>query len=190
MEQNSKIGILIATFFALLVLCFGAAYLGYSFNQYQSRIDEQNYNFTQGRGEGEKVGHEKGFQEGYVAGLKEKGGYVLRDPTYQEVKEFLAADDSNNKSYIKDEHICTDFTAEVNNNAEKKGIRCATVYIIYPETGHSIVAFNTTDKGMIFIEPQFDREVKLVIGKSYSQTNGFLKQSGLDDTIIRYLMMW
>lgn len=190
MGDGNRAGFIIAIIFAVLVLCTGTAYLGYAFNQYQVKIDEQSYNFNLGKSEGEKIGHEKGYQEGYEAGKKGIGGYVLHDPTYKEMKDFLAADISNKKDYIENEHICTDFTAEVNNNAEEEGIRCATVYIIYPETGHSIVAFDTTDRGMIFIEPQYDREIKLPIGKSYSATNNFIKPADLDDTIVRYLIIW
>jgi hypothetical protein len=115
--------------------------------------------------------------------------YNLKDPTYQEMKDFLEADNTDTKPYEIDAHTCTDFSAEVNNNAEEAGIRCAAVYIIYPKTGHTIVAFNTTDKGLIFIEPQFDDEVILIIGESYAGINNYKSQQ-VDDTIQRYRIMW
>jgi len=193
MQSNNRPLIIFIVILTSLALCAGFAYIGYSFSQYQAKIDEESMNFNAGRSTGEKIGHEMGYQEGYEAGINEiresKDTYVTHDPTYQEMKNFLKADDSDAISYSKD-HSCTDFTTEVNNNAESKGIRCGTVYIIYAETGHSIVAFNTTDKGLIFIEPQYDREVKLQIGKSYALLNDFVKQSGLDDIIVRYLIMW
>jgi hypothetical protein len=78
----------------------------------------------------------------------------------------------------------------VNNNAEAKGIRCAVVDIFYPDGyGHTIVAFDTTDRGLIYIEPQFDQEVKLEVGRSYSQLNNFTA-APRDDTIKRYLVVW
>lgn len=175
---------------SILILCAGTGYLGYSFHRYELKIDEENYNFIQGKSEGEKIGYSRGYSEGYKIGLKEAQGYSLRDPTYQEMKEFLAHDTTDKFAYDKEKYVCTDFTAEVNNNAEKLGLRCATVYIIYPETGHSIIAFNTVDRGLIFIEPQFDKEVSLVIGKSYSEINGFIKPQDFNDTIVRYLIMW
>ncbi len=190
MRDESRTIYILAIILAVLVLCAGTAYLGYAFNQYQTKIDEQSYNFNLGKSQGEKIGHEKGYQEGYAAGKKGIDGYLLHDPTYEEMKAFVAADAANKKDYIENQHICTDFTEEVNNNAEAEGIRCATVYIIYPETGHSIVAFDTTDRGIIFIEPQYDREVDLPIGKSYSKTNNFIKPADLDDTIVRYLIIW
>jgi hypothetical protein len=155
-----------------LVLCAGFFYVGFSFNDYQSRQSAASYlNLGASVNPG-------------------KGVYVLHDPTYKEMKDFLSADTSDKAKYEEDSHTCTDYTTEVDNNAEKQGIRCATVYIIYGQTGHSIVAFSTTDRGIIFVEPQFDKEVKLTIGKSYSKENGFVKQDSLDDTIIRYLIMW
>ena len=117
------------------------------------------------------------------------GIYNLKDPTYKEMKDFLAEDKTDSMPYQIDAQTCTDFSAEVNNNAEEAGIRCAAVYIIYPKTGHTIVAFNTTDKGLIFIEPQFDDEVTLIIGESYAAINNY-KSQPVDDTIQRYRIMW
>lgn len=182
---------LFVVFIAVCLLCFGSGYVGYTYNQYEIRVDEQNYNYKQGQSAGEKIGYDRGYLEGYKIGLNETiSGYSRRDPTYQEMRDFLAEDDSDNIPYNRDGFICTDYSARVNNNAEEKGIRCGSVYIIYPETGHSIIAFDTTDKGLIFIEPQYDKEVKLKIGSSYSTLNGFLKMDDVDDTIVRYLIMW
>ena len=191
MTESKRTLSIFAVIVAVVVLCLGTGYIGYSYSQYALKIDEQNYNYKQGRTEGEKIGVVQGYKEGYSAGIKENAtGYILHDPTYQEMKTFLASDTADSKTYNKDQYICTDYTADVKNNAGKNGIRCAAVYIIYPETGHSIVAFNTTDKGLIFIEPQYDKEVKLIIGKSYSQINGFIEQSKIDDTVLRYLLTW
>jgi hypothetical protein len=185
---------LVAVVIITFVLCGGFFYVGSSYNQYQSKLDENNYNFSLGRTAGEKIGRETGFQEGYSAGINDakanKSVFTTHDPTYKEMKDFLAADKSDQSKYIENSHTCTDYTTEVNNNAEAAGIRCASVYIIYGLTGHSIVAFNTKDRGLVFVEPQFDKEVKLTIGKSYARENGFVKPDDLDDTIIRYLIMW
>ena len=92
--------------------------------------------------------------------------------------------------YIKDEYVCTDFSAEVNNNADALGIRCAIVDMFYPEGyGHTIVAFETLDRGLVFVEPQFDHEVSLIVGKSYSHINKYTPPPE-DDTIKRFLLIW
>lgn len=174
----------------ILVLCAGSAYLGFTYNQYELETSVRNLQDAQNGNPTDVIDYEKAYQQGYTAGLKgASSDHNLHDPTYQEMKEFLANDESDLKPYNSKEHICTDYTADVNNNAKKLGINCFSVYIIYPQTGHSIVAFDTTDKGMLFIEPQYDKEVTLDIGRSYSQSNGFVIQQDLDDTIVRYLII-
>lgn len=193
MRDKKRIFRFAAIILAVIILCIGAGYIGYSFSIYEAKINEQNLNYVQGRSEGEQIGAEKGFQEGYAQAIQngETGNvFNLHDPSYQEMKTFLASDNSDSKPYSEDQHICTDFTADVVNNANTLGIRCASVYIIYPETGHSIVAFDTTDRGVCFIEPQYDKEVTLVAGESYSNLNNFIKQGQMDDTIIRWIIIW
>jgi hypothetical protein len=191
METGHRALAIFAVFIGICILCAGAGYIGYNYSQYQAKVDEQNFNYVQGQNEGEKIGYNKGYQEGYQNGLKEAvSGYNMHNPTYQEMTEFLAGDKSNDIPYNKDSYICTDYTTQLNNNAEKQGLRCAAVYIIYPETGHSIIGFDTTDRGMIFIEPQYDKEVNLEAGKSYSRSNGFYNPDNVDDTIVRYLITW
>ncbi len=182
-----------AVIMTVVILCAGAGYAGYTFSIYEAKVNEQNLNYQQGRNEGEKIGSEKGYLEGYAQAIQnvETGdAFTLHDPSYQEMKAFLSSDNSDAQPYAEDQHICTDFTADVVNNAHKIGIRCAAVYIIYPETGHSIVAFDTPDRGVCFVEPQYDKEVKLSVGQSYSALNSFIKQGETDDTIVRWIIIW
>ncbi len=117
--------------------------------------------------------YDKGYEKGYEIGLghiyEERVGSLaeLRNPTYIELKEFLAADDTNNNAYVSGEYVCYDFVAELNNNAEAAGIRAAYVRIRSRNWAHALVAFETLDRGIIFIEPQSDKEVTLEIGKPY-----------------------
>jgi hypothetical protein len=144
-----------------------------------------------GHDQGKSEGYKIGYEAGYNSGLKvTNDGYTSRNPSYAEMKEFLTRDTTNHKSYLSEEYICTDFAAEVNNNAEADGIRCATVYINYIGAGHAIVAFETTDRGLLFVEPQYDKEVQLTVGKSYSKLNGFIQRDIVDDTIQRYRVIW
>ena len=48
----------------------------------------------------------------------------------------------------------------------KQGIR-ATLVIVYFKMEHTLVAFETIDRGLIFIELQADKEVKVKIGIRY-----------------------
>jgi hypothetical protein len=121
-------------------------------------------------------------------------GYVLRDPSYREMREFLARDKTNEREYIKDEYMCHHFSVDVKANSVKEGIRCAYVLIEFPVTSpitaHAIVAFYTTDRGLVFIEPQLDKIANLVIGKSYWESVGRPRPTDYDDTVIRIVKIW
>ena len=123
-------------------------------------------------------------------------GYTIKDPTYNEMMLFLKTDDTDKAEYIKDEYVCTGFATDLCNNAEEKGIRCAYVSIKFPEgTGHTIVAFNTIDKGLIYIEPQHDDLVRVEIGKPFHECvvpkPGYLyEKPDYDDTIEEVLIAW
>jgi hypothetical protein len=122
--------------------------------------------------------------------------YVLNDPTYEMVMEFLADDGTNDKKYDETEYNCTDYSADVKANAADEGIRCAYVNIYFAgHMGHSIVAFDTTDEGLVFIEPQTDDEVDLQVGQRYHES--VLAKPGEhylapddDDTVVRFTVIW
>jgi hypothetical protein len=123
-------------------------------------------------------------------------GYVLMDPGYQEMQDFLAQDMTSEREYVEGEYVCVDFAADVKANAARQGIRCAYVVIEYRgETGHAIIAFDTTDEGMVFIEPQFDWEVEPEIGERYYQcvtppSGYYMTKPPYDDTITRIVVIW
>ena len=123
-------------------------------------------------------------------------GYVLRDPSYQEMKDFLKQDETSEQEYLRDEYICVDFAANVKANAAKEGIRCAYVVIEYLGTnGHAIVAFDTTDRGLVYVEPQFDWDVELETGRRYYEcvvppSGQYMVEPDYDDTIARIIVIW
>lgn len=84
-------------------------------------------------------------------------------------------------------------------------IRCAYIEIDYPNTaGHAIIGFKTTDKGLIYCEPQYDVSVNLEIGEPFYQCMGekieFFKYIGqpehewvkpdYDDTVMNITFFW
>lgn len=123
-------------------------------------------------------------------------GYVLRDPSYQEMKDFLKQDETSEREYVESEYICIDFATAVKANAVKEGIRCAYVVIEYRgRSGHAIVAFDTTDRGLVYIEPQFDWEVEPEIGQRYYKCvrpppGHYMAEPDYDDTITRIIVIW
>jgi hypothetical protein len=100
-----------------------------------------------------------------------------------------AAEDKIDLTYIKDiidgvsvpddPNICTDFAERLHNNAEMAGIRCAYVHVDLSNSnaGHACNAFETTDKGLIYIDctgtensygpSHKDTTVDIEIGKDY-----------------------
>jgi hypothetical protein len=192
MDNSQKVATAISIFLAILMLCGGSIFLGYIRGYEQGHAGSYTEAYSQGKDEGYQSGYQSGLQAGYNPSPEQKTSnvYNLQNPTYQEMKTFIAQDPTKNNTYSEDSFVCVDFAAAVTNNAEAKGIRCATVDIFFPDGyGHTVVAFDTTDRGLIYIEPQFGQEVKLVVGRSYSQLNNFTA-APRDDTIKRYLIVW
>ena len=107
---------------------------------------------------------------------RESYEYAMKDPSYNEMMIFLSADKTNEKPYIFEDsiftpesYVCGDYSAETVMNAARQGMRCAFIFISFgvDVMGHACIAFNTTDRGLVFIEPQADAEVELEKGESY-----------------------
>ena len=147
---------------------------------------------TEGYEEGEIAGYDKGYSIGIEAGLGH--GYTLRDPTYIEAVAFLREDKTDSNEYNTDTYNCSHFCRDVINNAEQQGLRAAIVLIQFPistsSAGHSVIAFNTIDEGMIYFEPQYDDRVKVTIGESFAEINNYQKPPSADDTIDDIIIIW
>ncbi len=101
--------------------------------------------------------------------LRSRDKYMLHDPSYAEAVEFIGRDKTDGNEYVENEYVCTHFARDVNNHAESEGIRCGFVIInLTGNANHAIIAFNTTDRGLVFFEPQTDERVRyLETGKDY-----------------------
>jgi len=146
--------------------------------------------YSEGYDSGKATGYEEGYDEGVEASLGH--GYTLRDPTYRETVTFLRQDKTDENEFVEDTYgvyVCSHFARDVSNNAEEEGLRCAFVELRYSDGGHSIIAFDTIDRGLIFFEPQFDDVVKVVISQSYSQLNNY-QNPDYDDIIEDILVIW
>jgi hypothetical protein len=153
--------------------------------------DGYSEGYSSGKDEGYDLGNEEGYEEGYAAGL-EAGtghGFCLRDPTYAEALIFMHRDRTDKNQYDEDSYVCSHFARDICNNAEAEGLRCAFVELRFPDAGHSIIAFDTIDKGLVYFEPQFDDEVSVEIGRSYSSLNGYAT-TGYSDVIRDVVVIW
>lgn len=75
------------------------------------------------------------------------------DPTYAQMLDFLKHDNTSEKNYSS-HFVCADFAKAVHDNAERNGYRCAFVFVEFCNDSdcHACNAFNTTDRGLIFID--------------------------------------
>ena len=76
------------------------------------------------------------------------------DPTWEQLRSFLLADETDRKDYDPASFPCGAFAEEVHNNAEAAGIRAAWVVVEFEGEvrRHALNAFSTTDKGLVWID--------------------------------------
>lgn len=105
------------------------------------------------------------------------------DPTYEELKQFLLKDDTEDHEYNPDSFVCADFAEMLHNRSEKAGINAGYVSVDFSEVysnttedGHALVVYDTTDKGLVFVDAtntidnrgqSYDRIAYLVKDKEY-----------------------
>jgi hypothetical protein len=97
-----------------------------------------------------------------------------KNPTYLQLVKFIKNDFTDKKKYTST-YVCSDFAEEVHNNAEKAGIKAGWVAIKFKRgSDHACNAFQTTDKGLMYIDctgsasqkGSFDRVITLKKGKA------------------------
>ena len=76
------------------------------------------------------------------------------NPTWQQLAAFINDDGTDEKTYSEFSFPCGAFAEEVHNNAEAAGIKAAWVAVEFGDLtwGHACNAFQTTDKGLVFID--------------------------------------
>ncbi len=155
----------------------------------QGEVAGFNDGYTQGEVAGFNDGYTQGEEAGYAKGLTDGigTGYTIRDPTYQEMIDFISSDTTDQIEYTED-YVCYDFAEDLKNNAFFEGYRCAFVYVTFPDSDHGMVCFDTVDRGLIFIEPQFDKILTPVVGEPLFDRTFF--DPGMDDTIVDYRIIW
>ena len=78
--------------------------------------------------------------------------------TWTELADFLARDHTNWNQYDPNKYMCFDFAMDLVDNAKKENIKAWIVGVDFThgDAGHAFVAFETSDKGIIYVEPQAD----------------------------------
>ncbi|GAI92682.1 unnamed protein product, partial [marine sediment metagenome] len=94
---------------------------------------------------------------------------LVSDVSWAEVKAFLEKDTTEDNEYIEGVYVCKHFVRDVINNAEAAGIRAGYVVVKFEDgTQHALICFNTTDRGLVFVESQgSDRIIFMEVGGNY-----------------------
>jgi len=142
---------------------------GYSVGNNDGNITGYSEGYPVGYDEGNTKGYLDGYSVGKIAGYQQgftATGFNIRDPTYDEMVSFIVVDKTETNTYVDSSYVCHDFSYDVKRNAFNAGYRCFWVGIEYNLIYyHAVVAFNTTDRGIVYIEPQNDEIVTVEIGK-------------------------
>lgn len=81
--------------------------------------------------------------------------YIRFNPPYADVENIIANDDSHLMKYDELQFNCVDYTHRVIQKYFEKGIySCMTTLYFEDGLAHANVAINTSDRGVIYIEPQ------------------------------------
>jgi len=114
----------------------------------------------------------------FYSSVEPKKDYNIRDPTYEEALQLICSDQTDKNQY-NESYTCINFADDFINNALNEGYRCGYVTIEFPEARHAIVCFNTSDNGLIFLEPQNDEIITLTTEQQY-----------LGRMILRFSITW
>ena len=166
------------------------AYNNYVDDHYYTneQYDSENASaYELGYNSGFREGNASGFNAGYQVGVTSRG-FDIVDPTHQQMLSFMATDTVHYNAYTST-YVCWNFCNDYINEAFRAGWRCGFVYIAFPDSAHGVVCFNTTDKGIVFVEPQSNDIVKVAIGLSYWSGNGFTPAT-YNDTIVKFGIIW
>ncbi len=78
--------------------------------------------------------------------------------TWNELADFLVRDHTNWHEYDLEDYNCLDFAIDLVANARSENMKAWIVGVdfVNGDTGHAFVAFETSDRGTVFVEPQRD----------------------------------
>jgi len=103
--------------------------------------------------------------------LKKQKGLV--NPSYSELVSFVAEDLTDTLVYT-DYFTCVDFSNTFVKNFRNKGYYSCVAYVEFEKGAHDFVAVNTTDMGILYVEPQNDAIIySLSVGDDYCAKVGW-----------------
>ena len=142
------------------------------------------------------------YKSAYIAGAKDDIKFLdnnefAKDVTYSEVISFVLEDETDKVEYNYSSFVCADFAEMLHNNAEAAGIKCAYVSVSatgisddgVPYEGHALNAFNTTDKGLIYIDSTGSMDNKPMDNIATIKSNGIYYKT-INETNYSALIMY
>lgn len=180
----------------VIATLFSASSITYNFGVKDGYTDGRKIGLSEGEKTGYDKGYPKGFDSGKISGYSQgysdgygngtmEGagtGYNIRDPTYSEMMQFIETDRTNQRTWTET-YTCFNFANDVLVNAFNSGYKAGMVYMEFADGAHAIVCFKTTDRGMIFVEPQSDEITTIQIGKAYD----FVAEPNI---VLSYTIIW
>ncbi len=106
--------------------------------------------------------------------------------TWTDLVSFLQKDHTNWSPYVPGKYTCLDFSTDLVANAAQAGIKAWIVAVDFTDggPGHAFVAFETTDRGIVYVEPQADDTYPIVaVGKNLCDSWGVYQCMGTVSSI-------
>ena len=106
--------------------------------------------------------------------------------TWTELVSFLEKDHTNWNPYVPGKYTCLDFSTDLVANATQQGIKAWIVAVDFTDggPGHAFVAFETSDRGIVYVEPQADDTYPIVaVGKNLCDSWGVYQCMGTVSSI-------
>ena len=110
---------------------------------------------------------------------------TLIDVNYNDLISFIENDTGDSHPY-SEAFVCSDFALALLHNASLQNISSAFVILNFHQTEeHAVICFNTTDNGIIYIEPQSDLNIT-----AYITILGVYYIGGINNTIYSISTYW
>lgn len=116
---------------------------------------------------------------------------IPKNPTYQEVIDFLEVDQTDKNEPIAQLYTTLHSSRDLYENAQKAGMRAGLVTLILgpQSTILNFCAFETTDKGIIYILVESDQIVRIEKGEKFYEANNW-DNPPVEDTVIDFVTVW
>lgn len=112
--------------------------------------------------------------------------FLEQDKTNEhEIIEYNVLIDKTLNELTTSGYMCANFAVDLHNNTEKADIRCAVVE--NHKIGHAFNAFNTTDKGLVYVDASSGYDCIIIPIEGYSLTQYCKVREDIADTFLMEL---